>query len=72
MKSGIIKLVDHKCGISQRKAARKIKCNQSFICKTLETKTFIRKRKIPARTDFQKSNALKLCDRIFRNFCKRD
>ena len=68
-------MFDHICGISQRKAARKMKCDQSFICKTLKTKTSIRKRKkikIPAQTDIQKSNARKLCKRIFRNFRKRN
>ena len=76
-KSGIDKLCKifvHKCGIFQRKAARKMKCDQSYICKTLKTKTSIRKRKkikIPARTDIQKSNARKLCRRIFCNFRKR-
>ena len=68
-------IFDHKCGVSQIKAARKMKCDQSYIYKTLETNTFVRKRKkikIPARTDIQKSNARKFCKRIFRNFRKRN
>ena len=47
-KSGIkrlVKLFDHKCGISQRKAARKMKCSQFLINLALENKTLIRKRK---------------------------
>ena len=63
-------MFDHKCGISQRKAAKKMKCCQSYICKTLKTKTSIRKRrkiKIPARTETKKSNARTLSGRINRN-----
>jgi len=77
-KSGIDKLCkmfDHKCGISQRKAAKKMKCSYSLICKTLKTKTSIRKRKkikIPARTETQKSNARKLSGRIYRNYLNHD
>ena len=47
-KSGIkrlVKLFDHKCGISQRKAARKMKCSLPFINWALKNKTSIRKRK---------------------------
>ena len=70
-KSGIDKLCkmfDHKCGISQTKAAKIMKCSQKHIRKTLKTKTSIRKRKkikIPARTETQKSNARTLSGRIY-------
>ena len=67
----LAEMFDHKCGISQRKAARKFKCSQPYICKTLKTKTSIKKRKkikIPARTEAKQLEARTLCGRIYRKF----
>ncbi len=63
-------MFDHKTGVSQRQAARRFKCDQSFICKTLQRKTSIKcrhKKKIPKRTDDQKANNKTLGGRLYRN-----
>lgn len=62
-------MFNHKDGISQRQAARKFGCDQSYICKTLKEKTTIRKRKkikIPKRNEDQKAKAKRLCGRLYR------
>lgn len=41
----LTEMFDNKCGISQRQAARKFQCSQSYISKTLKHKTKIVKRK---------------------------
>ena len=54
----LLKAFDHSCSISQRQAARKFKCTQQYISKTLKKKTSIRyrkKTKIPARSETQKA-----------------
>ena len=43
--SKLSKLFDHKCGISQRKGAKIMKCTPAYINKTLKTKTSIQKKK---------------------------
>lgn len=67
-------MFDHKDKVSQRQAARKFNCSQSFICKTLKTKSAIKKRKkkkIPKRTEAQKAKAQPLCGRLYRKSEKK-
>ena len=62
--SKLSKLFDHKCGISQRKGAKIMKCILAYINKTLKTKTSIhkgKKTKIPKRTTSQKDKIRTLC-----------
>lgn len=69
--SRLCKLFDHKCGISQRKSARIMRCSPSLINKTLKVKTLIRKRKktkIPCRTSDQKAKIRSLCSRLYKNY----
>lgn len=67
------RMLDHNSGVSQRQAARKIGCAQSFISQTLKRKIltkYWKKKKIPARTDAQKSNAKTRCGRLYLKFLK--
>ena len=69
--SKLSKLFDHKCGISQRKGAKIMKCTQAYINKTLKTKTSIKKRKktkIPKRTTTQKDKVRTLCSRLYKKY----
>ena len=69
----LVKLFDHKCGISQTKAARKMKCSQPLINWTLKTKTLIRKRKktkIPKRTVAQKAKIRPMCRKLYYKYKK--
>ena len=50
----LFRLFGHKCGISQRKVARKKKCTQSLINWALKNKTIRKKTKISKRTTAQK------------------
>lgn len=62
-------MFDHHDGVSQRQAARKFKCTQPMICKTLKTKTRIvcfKKKKIPMRTEAQRERIRICCDRLYR------
>lgn len=62
-------------GISQRQAARKFGCTQSYICRTLEKKSdirFYKKKKIPCRTDKQLERIKPLCRHLYRNFRNLD
>lgn len=64
-------MIDHKSGISQRQIARKFGCSQQHISETLKRKTTIKyrkKKKIPARTEFQKNEAKKRCGRLYLKF----
>ena len=65
----LIQYFDHQDGISQRQAARKFKCSQSYVNKTLRTKTLVKcnkKKRIPDRSDDQKASAQIKCDRLYR------
>jgi hypothetical protein len=67
----LTEMFDHKFSISQTIAARKMKCSQPYICKTLKAKTSIRKyhkKKISDRTDSQKVRERKLCGQLYRNY----
>ena len=60
----LVRLFDHKCGISQRKAARNMKCTQSIINWALKNKFSIRlikKTKISKRTSAQKDKICRFC-----------
>lgn len=62
-------MFDHNDKVSQSQAARKFKCSQVHISKTLKTKTLIKKKKkkkIPKRTDTQKATAQTKCGRLYR------
>ena len=62
-------MFDHRDGVSTRQAARKFKCSQPYIVKTLSTKTSIKirkKQKIPSRNDDQRERIPKCCDRLYR------
>ena len=64
-------MFDHKDGVSQTQAARKFRCSQPYICKTLASKTTIRARKkmkIPKRTDQQRAVARTKCSRLCQIF----
>ena len=64
-------IFDHKDCISQSKAARKFKCHQTFISKTLSRHTNIKIRKkqiIPKRTEEQTRKARERCGRLYRKF----
>ena len=55
-------MIDHKSGIPKPRIARKFGCRQQHISETLKRKTTIKyrkKKKIPARTEFQKNEAKK-------------
>ena len=59
-----MKLLDDKCGISQRKAARKMKFSQFLLNWELKNKTSIRKRektKIPKRIAAPKAKYRLIC-----------
>ena len=62
-------LFDHKCNISHRQAARKMKCHHTLIGKVLKKYTNIKcrkKTKIPKRTEEQKAKIRIRCSRLFR------
>ena len=64
-------MFDHKDGVSQSQAARKFKCSQQYISKTLANKTDNRPRKkikIPKRTEEQRAVARSKCGRLYRIF----
>ena len=66
-----MKLFDHKCGISQRKAAKKMKYSQFLINRALKNKTSIRKRKktkIPKRNDAQKAKIRPMCRHLYLKY----
>ena len=59
IKQLVVKLFDHTCGISQRKAARKMKCTQPLVNCTFKNKISIRlKKKIKISTGNLCSNIL--------------
>lgn len=65
----LTRLFDHKCGISQRQAARKFKCSQPYVNQTIKRKTNIKcraKKIIPDRTEAQKAAAKIRCGRLYR------
>jgi hypothetical protein len=67
-------MFDHSDKVSTRQAARKFKCDQSYIVKTLAKKTAIKnysKQNIPDRTDKQKARITKCIDRIYRKFLNK-
>ena len=71
MTDNLIRNFEHKCGISQLKYAKKLKCSHQYISKTLKTKTSIRKRKkikIPKRTDAQRARIRRLCGHLYKNY----
>lgn len=62
-------MFDHRDGISTRQAARKFKCSQPHIVKTLAKWTNItcyKKKKIPLRNDDQRERIPGCCDRLYR------
>ena len=60
-------MLDHKDGVSQTLEARKFKCWQVYISKTLKTKSLIMPRKkVPLRTCDQIGSARTKCDRLYR------
>ena len=64
----LARLFDHKCGISQRKAARIMKCSQQVINWTLKNKISIKKRKkikVSKRTDTQNDKIRRLCRQLY-------
>uniref|UniRef100_A0A914DRN3 Transposase n=1 Tax=Acrobeloides nanus TaxID=290746 RepID=A0A914DRN3_9BILA len=66
-------LFDHKDGISQRQAARKLNCGLMTVndaLKKLNIKAR-KKKRIPQRTAKQISDAKRLCGRLYRKFSKR-
>ena len=66
---------DNQCGISQRQAAKKYGCAISTINWALQTKcgiSYRKKKKIPARTETQKTAAKTKCGRLMRTFRSRD
>ena len=73
-KSGIkrlVKLFDHKCGISQLKPARKMKWSQFIINWALKNKTSIRKRKkskTPKRNDAHKVKIRPMCRQSYLKY----
>lgn len=67
------RLFDHKDGISQRQAARKLNCGLMTVndaLKKLNIKAR-KKKRIPQRTAKQISDAKRLCGRLYRKFSKR-
>lgn len=64
-------LIEDQTGISTRHLAKKFKCSQQHIVKTIKTKTEIKYRKrilAPHRTDQQKSVCRPRCRRLFLKF----
>lgn len=62
-------MFDDHDGVSQRQAARKLKCSPAMINYTLKTKTNIvcyKKKKIPMRTEAQRERIRTCCDRLYR------
>ena len=73
--NALSKAFDHSCSISQRQAARKFKCSQQYISKTLKKKTAIiykKKTKIPARSETQKAKIKTRINRMVRDLSKLD
>ena len=73
--NALSKAFEHICSISQRQAARKFKCTQQYISKTLKKKTSIRyrkKTKIPARSETQKTKIKTRINRMVRNLANLD
>ncbi|KAL4510759.1 hypothetical protein ABPG72_004913 [Tetrahymena utriculariae] len=69
--SSLKKAFDHNDGISQRQAAQRYRCSQSYICKVLKKHTDIRclkKKVIPARTDKQRGKIRGLCGKLYLKF----
>lgn len=67
----LCKMFNNKCGLSQRRAARKYNCSQQYISKTLATKTKIsnyKRTRIPLRTPEHIDDAKKKCGRLYRKF----
>ena len=66
------RLFTHKDGISQRQAAQQLQCHQSTICRNLQKVNIkaYKKKRIPQRTDKQKSEAKRLCGRLYRKFAR--
>lgn len=71
----LINLIDHKSGISTRQLAKKFKCTQQYIVKTIKEKTQIhhRKRSLkPDRTAKQSAVIRPRCGRILKKFPARE
>jgi hypothetical protein len=67
-------MFDHSDRISMRQAARKFKCDPSYICKTLAKKTSIKnyaKENIPDRQESQQERIKTGIDRVYRDFSKK-
>ena len=67
-------LFDHKDGISQRQAARKLGCTHQHICKKLKLETSIRARKkikIPKRPEQQMAWTRTKCSRLLEKLKNR-
>ena len=70
----LTRMMDHKCGISQRSAARKFGCSHVAISKVLRMKTPIRcykKQVIPFRDAKQRVKARKRCSALYRKYRDR-
>lgn len=71
MLTSLSKDFNNKCGISQRRAAKKYGCSVFTINWALRTKcniSYRKKKKIPARTERQKTDAKTKCGRLMRKF----
>ncbi|KAL4490736.1 hypothetical protein ABPG72_021790 [Tetrahymena utriculariae] len=67
----LVKMIDHNDKVSQRQAARRFECVHSHISKTLKTHTQIRymkKKKVPKRTQEQQNNAKIKCGELNKKY----
>ena len=73
-KSTLKRLTNNKCGISQRKLARRFKCSQSSINKQLKQLSIRcwKKQRIPGRTEAQMEAARPKCSTLYRKYRDRE